>query len=187
MLPHRSVVAGRLDKLLVAMVFPPCVNEGDSLTKGEEAPHRPRRKQEAEAGAGVLERIKQQERQTHWRERCASQVLAGRLRMLATRNSRSPKKGVRSNKLPGRSCLVRHKRMSCPSDADCLTEYAAYDCHGVTYYTAIAVHRALASRCAAVSTCTSAGTSERLTVDGSRDISCTASLKAACLTSVVRY
>ena len=25
MFPHRSVVAGRLDELVVAMVFPPCV------------------------------------------------------------------------------------------------------------------------------------------------------------------
>jgi hypothetical protein len=38
MFPHRSVVAGRLDCWLVAMVFPPCVKEGDSLGWGTVQP-----------------------------------------------------------------------------------------------------------------------------------------------------
>ena len=61
MLPHRSVVAGRLDGLFVALVFPPYVNVGDSLTGGGEAPHNSQRKQEAEAGTGGPEREKQRE------------------------------------------------------------------------------------------------------------------------------
>jgi hypothetical protein len=36
------------------------------------------RKRETEAVAGVLERNKRRECQSYWRERCASQVLAGR-------------------------------------------------------------------------------------------------------------
>ena len=60
-------------------------NEGDSLTGGGEAPHSSRRKREAEAETGVLEKFTQQERPSHWREQCVSQVLAGRLQPVATR------------------------------------------------------------------------------------------------------
>jgi hypothetical protein len=42
--------------------------------------HISQRKREAEAVAGVPERNKQRECQHCWRERCASQVLAGRPR-----------------------------------------------------------------------------------------------------------
>lgn len=42
------------------------------------------RKREAEAAAGVPERNKRRERQSYWRERCASQVLAGRPMSRAT-------------------------------------------------------------------------------------------------------
>ncbi len=64
-------------------------NEGDSLTPGEEAPHSSRRKCEAEAETGVLERFTQQECQSHWREQCVSQLLAGRLQPVATRYLRT--------------------------------------------------------------------------------------------------
>ena len=40
--------------------------------------HSSQRKHEAEAVAGVPERDKRRECQFYWRERCASQVLAGR-------------------------------------------------------------------------------------------------------------
>ncbi len=62
MLPHRSVVAGRLDEVLVAILFTSFVSTvGGSLTEGGEAPHRAQRKQEAEAGTGEPERITQKE------------------------------------------------------------------------------------------------------------------------------
>jgi hypothetical protein len=46
------------------------------------------RKREAEAVAGVPERMKRRECQRRWRERCASQVLAGRLMPGATTKTR---------------------------------------------------------------------------------------------------
>ncbi|MDR4469870.1 MAG: hypothetical protein MRJ68_16495 [Nitrospira sp.] len=57
MFPHRSVVAGRLDWWLVAVVCPPCVTV--SLSREEETPHSSQGKREAEAGTGGPERITQ--------------------------------------------------------------------------------------------------------------------------------
>ena len=56
---HHSLVAGCLQKWLFAMIFPPCVNEGGSVTGGGESSHRSHRKQEAEAKTGGPDRITQ--------------------------------------------------------------------------------------------------------------------------------
>nr|WP_281722463.1 hypothetical protein [Nitrosomonas nitrosa] len=61
MLPQCSVVAGRFDELLVAMVYTLVWKEGNPLPRGREAPHRSQRKQEVETETDWPEKDKHRE------------------------------------------------------------------------------------------------------------------------------